>query len=503
MPRHQQQNPTGTVPVQQSQAESETDNATTANPAYGCRAAAYDAPPDSVATGNGLCKKLWLTLGFLLVIGYAMLVPFIAAKVMTLSAEVANLTSRGRMAELVRAELQQMGVSTLGSMGQPGPRGSSGPPGERGPIGPPGPVSAGPPGPPGPPGLMGPIGPPGQNGKSAGPPEHPKPGRLNKGDTNAATDAFLISLKNAVNEESLFLFGLHDRRKEGNFEWIDGTALGSYNSWSPGETNNENNEDCAQYWQSTDGEYSTANKWNDNNCNSVSSFICQVAPAARGIGLYVNAGKTEFVTFNQHGNIASLDGNSIKQVEKFTYLGSDISSTENDVSARIGKAWAATDKLSVIWKSPLPNELKREFFQATAVSVLLYGSNTWTLTRRLEKKLDGTYTKMLRVVLNTSWKEHPTKEQLYGDLRPLSQVIRERRLRFAGHAWRSQGEIISDVLLWTPKHGHARVGRPCKTFIQQLCDDTHCDVADLPRAMEDREKWREMVMEVRDTNSTR
>ncbi|KAI8495460.1 hypothetical protein Bbelb_269150 [Branchiostoma belcheri] len=98
-----------------------------------------------------------------------------------------------------------------------------------------------------------------------------------------------------------------------------------------------------------------------------------------------------------------------------------------------------------------------------------------------------------------SWKEHPTKEMLYGNLPPpISQVIRERRLRFAGHSWRNKEEIVSDVLLWAPKHGHASVGRPCTTYIQQLCEDAGCRPEDLPRAMEDREGWRKRVTSIRE-----
>ena len=62
-----------------------------------------------------------------------------------------------------------------------------------------------------------------------------------------------------------------------------------------------------------------------------------------------------------------------------------------------------------------------------------------------------------------------------------------------GHCWRSKDELISDVLLWTPTHGCARVGRPARTYIQQLCEDTGCNPEDLPEAMNDREKWRETV----------
>ena len=58
-------------------------------------------------------------------------------------------------------------------------------------------------------------------------------------------------------------------------------------------------------------------------------------------------------------------------------------------------------------------------------------------------------------------------------------------------------ELISDVLLWTPTYGRAKAGRPARTYIQQLCEDTGCSPEDLPEAMNDREKWRERVRDIR------
>ena len=141
--------------------------------------------------------------------------------------------------------------------------------------------------------------------------------------------------------------------------------------------------------------------------------------------------------------------------------------------------------------------MKRSFFQAAVVSILLYGCITWTLTKRLERRLDGNYTRMLRAVLNKSWRQHPTRLQLYGHLPPITKTIQVRRTRHAGHCWRSKDELISDVLLWTPTYGCARVGRPARTYIQQLCEDTGCNPEDLPEAMNDREKWRERVKDIR------
>ena len=62
--------------------------------------------------------------------------------------------------------------------------------------------------------------------------------------------------------------------------------------------------------------------------------------------------------------------------------------------------------------------------------------------------------------------------------------------------------IYSYVLLWTPTHGRAKAGRPARTYIQQLCEDTGCCPEDLPEAMYDREKWRKRVRDIRATSTT-
>ena len=145
--------------------------------------------------------------------------------------------------------------------------------------------------------------------------------------------------------------------------------------------------------------------------------------------------------------------------------------------------------------------MKRSFFQAAVTSILLYGCTTWTLTKRLEKKLDGNYTRMQRAILNKSWQQHPTRHQLYGHLPPITKTIQVRRTRHAGHCWRSWDELIRNVLLWIPTHGRAKAGRPARTYIQQLCEDTGCCPVDLPRAMNDWQEWPERVRDIRATSA--
>ena len=87
-----------------------------------------------------------------------------------------------------------------------------------------------------------------------------------------------------------------------------------------------------------------------------------------------------------------------------------------------------------IWKSKMPDKLKRNFFRAAVKSVLVYGA-------------------ILRAALNKSWREHLTNKELYGNIPKISVAIREQRLRFAGHCWRSECELASELLLWQPSHG--------------------------------------------------
>ena len=205
--------------------------------------------------------------------------------------------------------------------------------------------------------------------------------------------------------------------------------------------------------------------------------------------------KRNICVYNQTGDISTLEGTPLKLVDKFSYLESSVSSTEKDIDTRLTKAWTAINRLSIIWRSDLTDKMKRSFFQAAVASILLYGCSIWTLTKRLEKKLDGNYTRMLRAILNKSY-------LLYGHLPPSTKTIQVRRTRQAGHCWRSRDELISDVLLWTPTYGGTKAGRPARTYIQQLFEDTGCSPEDLPEAMNDREKWRERVRDIRATSTT-
>ena len=131
----------------------------------------------------------------------------------------------------------------------------------------------------------------------------------------------------------------------------------------------------------------------------------------------------------------------------------------------------------------MTDKIKRSFFQAAVVSVLLYGCTTWTLTLRMKKNLTATTQECCEQYLSSP-----------GDS-TITKTIRIRRTRHAGHCWRSRDELISDVLLWTPSHGRAKAERPARTYIQHHCTDTGCIPEVLLEAMGDWEESRERERE--------
>ena len=83
--------------------------------------------------------------------------------------------------------------------------------------------------------------------------------------------------------------------------------------------------------------------------------------------------------------------------------------------------------MNSIWKSRLPDDMKRNFFRATVESVLIYGSVNWTQTKSLQKRLNENYTRILRDILNRFWKDHPNNKEIYGNIPDIFTSIRQHR----------------------------------------------------------------------------
>ena len=167
------------------------------------------------------------------------------------------------------------------------------------------------------------------------------------------------------------------------------------------------------------------------------------------MGLFLNTRKTKYMIFNSNTTtpLKTTVSSELNRVADFKYLGSWVSDTEKDVKCRIALAWKALNSMKNIWSSQMSQSLKVKFFTATVESVLLYGCESWTLASRLEKRLDGCYTRMLRSVKQIHWERHVTNLELYGGLPRVSTKIRARRLRLAGHCLRHAELAASKLVL--------------------------------------------------------
>ena len=224
------------------------------------------------------------------------------------------------------------------------------------------------------------------------------------------------------------------------------------------------------------------------------SLLQSLEQASNCVGLYLNETKTEYVNrCNTDSDfvIKTINNTLLQMVSDYVYLGSYISSSEKDFLTRKGKAWAACNAMNKIWSSDLDNDFKLKIFKATVEPILLYGSETWTLSKKLEKRLDGTYTRLLMRVQNISWKTHPTKAMIYKNIPPISRLVQARRVLFAGHCYRAEHEIIPNLLLWKPNSRNKR-GRKL-TYPDVISRDVGLNQEDLQSAMLDREVWRGLV----------
>ena len=129
------------------------------------------------------------------------------------------------------------------------------------------------------------------------------------------------------------------------------------------------------------------------------------------IGIYCSIERSAYIFWHTHTHTHVL---IYIYIYIYIYTGRQIQlprkrrkSIEKDIDTRLTKAWTANDKLSIIWKSDLTDKMKRSFFEAAVVSILLYGCITLTLTKRLERKLGSNYTRMLRAILNKFWRNTP------------------------------------------------------------------------------------------------
>ena len=153
-------------------------------------------------------------------------------------------------------------------------------------------------------------------------------------------------------------------------------------------------------------------------------------------------------------------------------------------------AWSSCIMLQKVWTSGISDHLKVKFGRGHAL--WFRNLRTWTIKKEFEKRLDGCYTRLLMKAKNLSWKKHPTRHRIYGDLHPISTTVAQRRARFAGHCMRASDQVISSILPSREPLNNKRGRRPL-TFLDIVARDAELDVHEMKTVMLDRAVWRHVV----------
>ena len=225
-------------------------------------------------------------------------------------------------------------------------------------------------------------------------------------------------------------------------------------------------------------------------------------------GLKINASKTEIlVVSKKEANpqcVIAVDGKEIKQVQQFSYLGSNIKSDgrcDAEIVRRIAIAKGAFNNMKhLLVNRNISLTTRTRAVKTFAWSVLLYGSETWTISKVMENRLEAFEMWCWRRVLKISWTERKTNQEVLnriGAKRELIKHIRTKQLSFLGHVMR-RGQLENLSLTGRVPGNRAR-GRQRDTYMKGLVKTLggRWTAGGLLQMTSDRKKWRTMVANVR------
>ena len=178
----------------------------------------------------------------------------------------------------------------------------------------------------------------------------------------------------------------------------------------------------------------------------------RVAEAAADLGLIISGAKTEYMTIHCNPQPAlQVYGSPINHVTNFRYLVSMMASSVTDFKRRKGLAWTAFWKLESLWKSlTIPISTKVKLFNTTCVTLLMYGCESWIISKDMEGKINAFATSCYRIMLNIKRVDRIPNTAVYNmtDTTPLIRRIRTQQLKFLGHILRLPEDEPVQVMHW-------------------------------------------------------
>ena len=225
-------------------------------------------------------------------------------------------------------------------------------------------------------------------------------------------------------------------------------------------------------------------------------------------GLTMNFEKTKILVFGEkdYSKKLAIDGNQLENVEKFTYLGSNMTydlDNRKEVWTRIAKSIAALKAMDKIWKSKsIKMETKKKVLQTCIFSVVLYGCESWTITKEIEQRLLTFERKCYRKILGIDWTQKVTNAELYKRIRQKENIMQKligRKLRLFGHICRMKDDRKIKTLMFGRMEGTNRRGRPHREWLDDITRWGRASLQELSHAAMDRGRWRSLMKMAVDT----
>ena len=227
-------------------------------------------------------------------------------------------------------------------------------------------------------------------------------------------------------------------------------------------------------------------------------LLKKIEQASREKGLLLNTKKTKIMVMDDQRNNTDgfeLDGQQLEEVDDFVYLGSIINK-ENDVMQEVKRrlciARSTVQKMDIVWKSrAVKKDLKLRILRSSAFAVASYGSESWSFSKKIEKKINAFEMWCYRRLLRVSWRDHRTNEwvleQLSTDMTLLSQM-KKRKLAFFGHVSRHAG--LEQCIMQGKMEGRRSRGRPKRAWGKDIEAWTGLSLPNASQAAHERLVWK-------------
>lgn len=237
--------------------------------------------------------------------------------------------------------------------------------------------------------------------------------------------------------------------------------------------------------------------------NLLNAFVM----AAEKFGLKVNIQKTEIMFINCPPHNITIGQEVLKEVESFKYLGSYISnngSLDKEIENRISAASSAFGRLYYrVWKPHhLSLKTKLSIYETTVLSTLLYSSECWTTLKHHLRKLNGFHIRCLKSILKITWRDYVPNEEVLrkSEMMAIEDIIRQRRLRWAGHLSRMPEDRIAHRIAFAElREGHRGRHKPKQRWTDTLKADLkalHINHNTWRELATDRNTWRTKVKSI-------